>query len=681
MDDDLQKLRIELQAARQALAQAIARCSLQNAEHRPAFTEIEERCGALISKLMELTETHTKITKAHQEWESALDVLDDPIVMYDRDYRILRCNRAYQKIAEIPFDQIVGQTYYKIFPKTPVPPHHPLQSVENIEAKNNDEFVAGDTIYLSHTHPVNDDHGKNLYSVLVLENITARKISENKLSLFRTLLDHSSDAIEVIDPVSLRFVDMNETAHRGLGYTRDEFISMRIPDIDPTFKLLDHKAVEKKILQSGGAQFETLHLRKDGSTFPVEVNAKFIKLDGNYLLSIARDITDRRTAEETQKKLTRALTLLSNCNSALVHATNEQELLEEICKMTVETGGYMMAWVGFAENDSAKTVRPVAQSGYEEGYLEGATISWSDTKWGQGSTGTAIRTGVTVINQDCLNDPKMAPWREAVVHRGFQSNIALPLKCEERIVGALTIYSRESHAFIPEEASLLEKLADNLAYGIESLRAHNERDRATKKHLQDMETLRESLVATVKAIAGTVEAHDPYTAGHQSRVESLAVAIGREIGLPEESIIGLGLAASIHDLGKISVPAEILSRPGRLTNFELPLVKNHVQAGYDILKNIKFPWPIADMVRQHHERLDGSGYPQGLKGDQILLEARILAVADVVESMASHRPYRPSLGIGAALDEIDRNRGTCYDPKVVDACLRIFREEGFKLPG
>jgi putative nucleotidyltransferase with HDIG domain len=174
-----------------------------------------------------------------------------------------------------------------------------------------------------------------------------------------------------------------------------------------------------------------------------------------------------------------------------------------------------------------------------------------------------------------------------------------------------------------------------------------------------------------------VDARDPYTAGHQRRVGELAVAIAREMRLPEEKIHGIRLAAAVHDLGKIHIPAELLAKPGKLTDIEFMLIKTHPQAGYDILKDVDFPWPIADIVRQHHERQDGSGYPQGLKGGQILLEARIMAVADVVETMSSHRPYRAALGIEPALKEIERGRSSVYDPAVAEACLKLFREARF----
>lgn len=190
--------------------------------------------------------------------------------------------------------------------------------------------------------------------------------------------------------------------------------------------------------------------------------------------------------------------------------------------------------------------------------------------------------------------------------------------------------------------------------------------------------LQEALEATVQAMAFTIETRDPYTAGHQRRVTRLACAIAEEMGLAEDKIEGLRMAGDLHDIGKISVPAEILSKPGPISEVEYNLIKTHPQVGYEILKNIEFPWPIAQIVQQHHERMNGSGYPLGLRGNKILTEARILAVADVVEAMATHRPYHPAQPIDMALDEISDNKGKLYDPQVVVACLRLFIKKGFK---
>jgi len=195
---------------------------------------------------------------------------------------------------------------------------------------------------------------------------------------------------------------------------------------------------------------------------------------------------------------------------------------------------------------------------------------------------------------------------------------------------------------------------------------------------QAEERLKKSLEASINTISKIVEAKDPYTAGHQQRVSQLSAAIAKELNLSPDKVEGIRVASLIHDIGKIGLPTEILSKPTRLSDIEFSLIKDHSRIGYDILKSIDFSYPVAQIVLQHHERLNGSGYPNHLKGDKILLEARIIGVADVVEAMSSHRPYRAAVGIDKALEEISQNRGILYDPEVVDACLKLFKEKEFK---
>jgi PAS domain S-box-containing protein len=206
-----------------------------------------------------------------------------------------------------------------------------------------------------------------------------------------------------------------------------------------------------------------------------------------------------------------------------------------------------------------------------------------------------------------------------------------------------------------------------------------DRKTAEKQLQHTLESLRKAVGATIQVMVSAVEARDPYTAGHQIRSADLARAIATEMGLPQDTIEGIRMAGSIHDIGKLSIPAEILSKPTKLSEIEFSLIKEHARQGCEMLRNVESSWPLAEIVYQHHERMDGSGYPRHLKGEDILIEARILAVADVVEAMASHRPYRPGLGIDAALNEIEKNRGTIYDNTVADACLKLFRGKGFQL--
>ncbi len=206
----------------------------------------------------------------------------------------------------------------------------------------------------------------------------------------------------------------------------------------------------------------------------------------------------------------------------------------------------------------------------------------------------------------------------------------------------------------------------------------SEQKRSAAETANTLSKLRSAMNSIIDAMAFTVETRDPYTAGHQRRVTDLARAIAAEMGLSDDEIDGIRMAGVIHDLGKISIPAEILSKPGKLSPIEFELIKTHPQTGYDILKNIEFPWPVAQIVYQHHEKLDGSGYPLGVSGSDILIESRVLTVADVVEAIASHRPYRAALGIEKSLEEIVRLRGLHFDAAVVDACVTLFNERGFQ---
>ncbi len=405
---------------------------------------------------------------------------------------------------------------------------------------------------------------------------------------------------------------------------------------------------------------------------PVMANlAKAILLCRDHEAYAAGLISERDTAWENLRKVNRALKTLSAGNEVLVRATEEVALLREMCRVVVEVGGYRVAWVGYAQHDEQQSVRPMAQHGIKAELLGQLRFSWADDAFGRGPTGAAVRSGQPQVVADAYTDPRFAPWRAAAIESRCASILALPLKDGEgHAFGALTIDAAEKDAFDEEEVRLLRELANDLSYGIVNLRNRAERRRST-------EQLHKGLEDALQAIAATVEMRDPYTAGHQRRVAKLAAAIATQMGLSPERVHGIRLAGTVHDVGKIGVPAEILSKPGVLTDIQFNLIKLHATVGYEILKDVAFPWPIAQMVRSHHERMDGSGYPDGLKGGQILLDTRIISVADVVEAMLSYRPYRQSLGIRAALDEIVAQRGVLYDAAVVDACRQVL-DAGFE---
>ncbi|WP_435626408.1 PAS domain S-box protein [Candidatus Ferrigenium straubiae] len=928
---DTEKLRQELQAARQTIAELQARLGNREETHRLATLELEENRSALLFMLEDLEHARKKIEHSHKEWMDALDVVKDPIFMHDGEYRILRCNKAYQQCAGLKFGEIIGRPYYEIFPRSDGPLSCCLRAMKKATTEEEEEVAVGDTTYRSRAFPVNDEHGAYLYSVHILDDVTdsrraekmlreneqnyrtladsapaliwasgtdhlcnyfnrpwleftgrtlgqelgngwtegvhpddiqhcldvylsaferrepfsmeyrmrrhdgeyrwmrddgcprydsdgnfigylgylmdvtERRLAEQELRLRAQFLDGANDSIFVSD-FDGNFIYLNEAAWKSRGYTMDELMGMNLHVLDtPEYgQLLDIRF--KELLEKGHCVFESAHRCKGGPVIPIEVSARLIESGGHRLiLAAARDITERRQAEralreseETYRSLfentlngiahcrvifegetpvdieylrvnpgfekitglqevegrrisevipgygrdnpeslevfgrvartreparwehhlaaldrwfsfsvyspaqgeivivsdniterkkaeialnhaNRALSALSAVNRSLVHADDETELLQSICRSIVEQHGYRMAWVGYVQHDENKSVKIMASAGHVEGYLDNINVTWAETERGMGPTGRAIRSGTTQLCQDFANDPRHLPWREAALQHGYVASIALPLANGE-VFGALTVYADEINAFSHAEVELLEEMAGDMAFGVRTLHIRQERDLALEQNRRQVEQLQSNLEDTVHAIATIVEMRDPYTAGHQARVADLAAAIARQMGLSDEQVHGIHLAGVLHDLGKIRIPAEILSKPGKISDIERSLIEAHPQAGYDILQGINFPWPIAQMVQQHHERLDGSGYPQGLKGEAILFEARILSVADVVESMSSHRPYRPGWGVDAALEEITGQRGIHFDPQVVGACLALFHEGGYRFP-
>lgn len=403
------------------------------------------------------------------------------------------------------------------------------------------------------------------------------------------------------------------------------------------------------------------------------------KIDENYKNIIARKL-DKKVAELA--RVNQALRTISRCNESLIHAENEKDFLEELCQVITLTGGYTGAWVGFIKQQQQGTVLQQMASEGIDSSLMGDCINIL-AAGGQGEM-TALQTaalGETTVIQDVLSHPGCSRFCDELSEQNIRSVAAFPLREEDKLFGVLAIYSNEVNIYGVEEVKLLSELAGELGFGISMLRMRVDRELAIKEREIGALALQASMTQAIQAIAMTLEKRDPYTAGHQHRVSTIAVAIARELGWEKDRIQGLELGTLIHDIGKVSSPAEILNRPGKLTPDEFAIIKSHPQVGYEIIKDIEFPWPVADIVYQHHERLDGSGYPQGLKGDEIIPEAKITAVADVVEAITSHRPYRAARDLDIALNEIRDNRGTFYDPEVVDACLRLITEKNFALEG
>lgn len=369
--------------------------------------------------------------------------------------------------------------------------------------------------------------------------------------------------------------------------------------------------------------------------------------------------------------------LLKECHRLLRAAENEESLLSGACRLFIELGNYSFAWVGLW-NEKDNNLYPAAWAGFEKGFLSRIIKAYSiDPKIAVPERQAARFVRPIQINMKNNNGKELYIWKKEAREAGFNSALVIPLVHKKEIFGALGIYSANSKVFSTDELIILQEMADSISFGLKNLRNDVLRTNIEKELAKNIQQLQRTMEMTIQALAVTIEMRDPYTAGHQRRVAHLASVIAAELGLSSDQIFSVRMSGIIHDIGKIYVPVEILTKPGRLNEYEISMIRSHPRFGFDILKETDLPQQISNIVLQHHERMNGSGYPLSLSGEEILIESKILSVADVVEAMSSHRPYRPSLGLDAALEEIRRKRGYEFDPDAVDACLALFKEKRF----
>ncbi|MGI5848763.1 MAG: HD domain-containing phosphohydrolase [Christensenellales bacterium] len=503
------------------------------------------------------------------------------------------------------------------------------------------------------------------------KNNLALKESEN---YYRSIFENTGAATYIIED-DMTISKANREWGKSFGYSKEELEGAQWLDLFPEndknvmkdyhrLRRIDSARVPKK--------YSSHITDKYGNIRDCLVAIDLIPGTSKSIATIA-DITEFN-------RINRALKATSAVNMAMLYAENEQSLLDNVCKNIVDIGGYRFAWVGYVDNDEEQTVLPVAHAGYEEGYLKILDIALKDNEKESGIVAMAIRNRELFICRNIEIDLRFAPWRKEAIKRSYNAVISIPLGIiKGGVRGALTIYSEDQDVFDDEEVKLLTEMAGNLAFGIKYLRARIERDIAVQDLEQSFKNMEKLFHQTVTSLEAIIRIRDPYTAEHQRRVADLSLAIATEMGLPEDTKTAVLIAASLHDIGKMNVPSDILNKPGKITELEFGIIKSHCRKGYEVIKNINFPWSIDEIILKHHERIDGSGYPLGLKGDEISMAVRILGVADVVEAMSSHRPYRPALGLDTALKEISRLKGKKYDANVVDACLHLFNNKGYIL--
>jgi PAS domain S-box-containing protein/putative nucleotidyltransferase with HDIG domain len=507
-----------------------------------------------------------------------------------------------------------------------------------------------------------DENGNVLGYFVALLNISQRvptdRVSTTTESQYRATLNSIGDGIHVVDR-DLRIVMVNDA------------LRTRIRDLEIDVEPLGRSIREVFNFLPRGVEDEYITVLDNGELLVTEEtvmvgNREFVSevrkipiFEGgtvSQVVTIIHDVT-------AQKRDERINTVLYRISSEVNTAGDLDELFQLIQRLLgtiIDTRNFFVAL-------RAKGERAISLA-----YFVDEKDDFKSLPSGKTLTSYVVEHNCSLLVTENDARQMMHSGKIDLVETPAKVWLGVPLRVKDDVIGALVVQNYDDPlTYTRKDLDILEFVSERMAAAIE-------RKRVDEEMKMSIERLKKTSTSIIFTMAKILELRDPYTAGHQQRVARLACAIAREMGLTEEEVDGVFMAALIHDIGKIYVPAEILNRPAKLNETEMDLVKTHPNIGYDIVKEIDFSQPVDSIVVQHHERIDGSGYPNGIDGKDIILQARILAVADVVEAMASHRPYRPALSLDETLGEIDRCRDTLYDSRVVDACMKVFRDNNFK---
>ncbi|MBW2557888.1 MAG: PAS domain S-box protein [Deltaproteobacteria bacterium] len=587
------------------------------------------------------------LRKSEEYFKAIIQNSSDIILVLDKLANITYASPSVERILGYRPDELIGTRVLNLI----VPDDKSISITNFSRALLIKESPIPDDFRVKHkdgTNRILEGVGVNLLDnpivagfVMNVRDITDRKQTEEKLrvseKLFRSYLEYAPDGVYMND-LEGNFLYSNSKCEEIIGYRREELIGKSFLELN----ILSENSLSKaaQLLQAniegkstGPDEIDLID--KEGRLIPVEISSSVVQReDQGIVLAFVRDITDRKRAEEALRESEALYHLLAEHMTDIVWMMDLDLNVTWLSPSNTKVRGFALDEIVALPLDRQLTPESLRKA-----------MNWFGKL-------------IPLEKDGLIAEPD-----------GIMSR-AMEFYCK----GGHTVWLDCTLQFIRDEQG---KATGILAEG----RDITKRRRAEEELQRTLESLRKAFGATVQVMVAAVESRDPYTAGHQLRVADLARAIATEMGLSKDKIESIRMAGSIHDIGKLSIPAEILSKPTRLSDIEFSLIKEHSQKGYEMLKDVESPWPLAQIVYQHHERMDGSGYPRNLKGNAILMEALIMAVADVVEAMASHRPYRPTVGLHAALEEIEDNAGTLYDADAVDACLRLFREKGFQLAG
>ncbi|MGA9351628.1 MAG: PAS domain S-box protein [Anaerolineae bacterium] len=661
------------------------------------LVEMRQRIAELEASESKRRQVEEELRESERKLRLIAENTTDVIFAYDMDRRLIYVNPAVEELTGYSVAELQERNFINwLHPEDEARMMKLWEGLFEGKGFSGEEFriVTKDGQVkwgLSSWGPLYDESGRQIGIQGRERDITKRKRAEEELRAseqrYRLLFERNLAGV-YRTTLDGRVLDCNEAFARILGYdSREEVLALRASKF--YFDAADRETFIARLREQGTlTNSEGCLRRKDNSPVWVLENSSLIEGEEGaptFIQGTLVDITKRKRAE-------RLLQALNQAARAMGKAMTPEEIFTAVAEELKKLGFFCTVLL---TDESQKRLFPKYLS-YEAKAIKAAEklvgLKAEDLPIPVETVEIyrkVIRERKTVFVENAeevvrqlLPGPTKRLTRQIAKMLKVSKSIDAPLIAEDEVIGLLLVQSDDlTEDDIPAITAFAHQMAAawrkaRLMQDLEKSLA--EQKRAQEELQQSFKQLRRALEGTVNTLVSAIEMRDPYTAGHQRRVTQLACAIANEMGLPQERIEGLRMAGLIHDIGKINVPAEILSKPGPLTELEYGLIKMHPQTGHDVLNGtIEFPWPLAQIVLQHHERMDGSGYPQGLSGEEIILEARILGVADVVEAMASHRPYRSARGIDEALEEISGNRGVLYDPEVVDTCLKLFTEKGF----
>lgn len=521
------------------------------------------------------------------------------------------------------------------------------------------------------------DDGRPVGAVGILVDITNQQLIRQKLddatATLMAVWEHVPEGLVLVDAATGAVADSNPFADHILGRDHATLTGTHFMQLFPP----DRRERAAELFAGIGAEpAHNIESVLDGGP-DVEISTSGTFRVGEHTLTLAsfRDLTKRRQYERGATRVTETMAAMVRANAAIMRAESRDDLLRNVCDAIVG-GPFVAACVIVPLAGDGQGVRLLARAGPARAYFDDL-----EARWGQhgpdvrGPFKMAVR-----MQQPCavhVSDPSFAPWRQLAEAYGLFGSISLPIP-EDETYPVFSIYVNDPEGFGKDEIALFSSLAADIALALRALRSRDMHQVAVNAERVRAAEVEAALKGALAAVSATLEKRDPFTAGHERRVADLTRFIAAECALDAEGTEGLYLAATVHDIGKISVPAEILTRPGTFTPLEYEFVKLHADTGFDILRGIAFPWNIAEMVHQHHEFLDGSGYPLGLSGQQISLAVRILTVADIVEAMSAFRPYHSAVSLDVVVSKITSMGKKQLDPEVVSACIRVIERGEFK---